>query len=100
MATRPSSKVQPATPRPPRHNRQYSSSPSKAFWHAVCIHPDVGARGCFALLPIGCMSFARHLMSAPRILIVDDDYSLCAVVEKLLVREGYQVHTATDTAVA
>lgn len=39
-------------------------------------------------------------MSTPRILIVDDDYSLCAVVEKLLAREGYQVHTATDTAVA
>ena len=39
-------------------------------------------------------------MSTPRILIVDDDTSLCLVVEKLLADEGYQVHTATDTAVA
>jgi OmpR-family two-component system manganese-sensing response regulator len=39
-------------------------------------------------------------MSTPRILIVDDDYLLCSVVEKLLAKAGYQVHTATDTGVA
>ena len=37
-------------------------------------------------------------MSTPRILIVDDDSSLCAVVEKLLAREGYEVETSTDSS--
>jgi CheY-like chemotaxis protein len=39
-------------------------------------------------------------MSTPRILVVDDDRSLCLVVEKLLANEGYDVETTTDSAEA
>lgn len=37
-------------------------------------------------------------MTAPRILVVDDDQSLCLVVEKLLANEGYEIETTTDSA--
>jgi DNA-binding response OmpR family regulator len=37
-------------------------------------------------------------MAVPKILVVDDDQALCVVVEKLLLGEGYEVETTTDSA--
>jgi DNA-binding response OmpR family regulator len=39
-------------------------------------------------------------MNGPRILVVDDDRSACAIVSRLLSTEGYQVQTAHDGATA
>ncbi len=39
-------------------------------------------------------------LQAPRILVVDDEPSICAIVQKSLMHEGYQVETATQAQAA
>jgi signal transduction histidine kinase len=39
-------------------------------------------------------------LQSPRILVVDDEPSICAIVQKSLTHEGYQVATATHAATA